>query len=250
MSGHSKWSTIKRKKGAADAKRGKVFTQLIRELTIAARLGGGDVASNPRLRLAISNARTQNMPNQNIERAIKKGTGEIEGEAYDEVRYEGYGPNGVAIMLDTLTDNRNRTVSRIRHAFGKHGGNLGSNGCVSYLFEQKGILQFRLESIDGDALMERAIEADALDVSEDGSTVEVQTRFEDFDSIKRRLAEDGFTPVHSEITMVAQSTVQLRGDGASRMLRLYEILDEHEDVKQVYSNFDISEEEMLRAAQS
>ncbi len=250
MSGHSKWSTIKRKKGVADAKRGKVFTQLIRELTIAARLGGGDVASNPRLRLAISNARTQNMPNQNIERAVKKGTGELEGEAYDEVRYEGYGPNGVAIMLDTLTDNRNRTVSRIRHAFAKHGGNLGSNGCVSYLFEQKGILQFERESIDPEALMEAAIEANALDVSEDGSTVEVQTRFEDFEPVKRTLEEQGFTAAHTEITMIPQTTVELRGDGASRMLRLFEALDEDEDVKQVYSNFDISEAEMLRAADS
>jgi YebC/PmpR family DNA-binding regulatory protein len=249
MSGHSKWSTIKRKKAAADAKRGKVFTQLIRELTISARVGGSDPAANPRLRLAIDNARSQNMPKDNIERAIKKGAGELEGEQYEEVLYEGYGPGGVAVMVDTVTDNRNRTVSEIRHLFTKFGGNLGASGCVSYLFEKKGVLMFESEALDADRLFEVAIDANALDVSEDGNFLEVDTEPEEFEAVKRSLSGAGFDPQSSEVTMVPQTKIQLSGREAQSMLRLFEALDDHDDVRQVYANFDISEEEMVQAAQ-
>jgi YebC/PmpR family DNA-binding regulatory protein len=248
MSGHSKWSSIKRKKGAVDAKRGKVFTQLIRELTIAARTGGGSADANPRLRLAIEKARAQNMPKDNIERAIKKGTGELEGECYEEVRYEGYGPNGVAVIVDTLTDNRNRTVSEIRHLFGKYGGNLGALGCVGYLFDKKGLLIYDAENLDTEKLMEGAIEANALDVNEDGDTVEIQTAPEDFEHMRGTLESQGFVSNSAEITLTPQTTVKLMGKDAQTMLKLFEALDEHEDVRQVYANFDIAEEELVKAA--
>jgi YebC/PmpR family DNA-binding regulatory protein len=250
MSGHSKWSTIKRKKAAADAKRGKVFTQLIRELTISARIGGGDPDANPRLRLAMDNARSQNMPKDNIERAIKKGTGELEGEQYSEVTYEGYGPAGAALMVHSVTDNRNRTVSEIRHLFAKYGGNLGASGCVSYLFEKKGVLQFETQGIDTEALIEAAIEADARDVVEERDSLEVHTEPEDFDAVKSALQAAGFEPQSAEVTMVPQTTVQISGRDTQTMLKLFEALDEHDDVKQVYANFDISEEEMVQVAQT
>lgn len=250
MSGHSKWSTIKRKKAVADAKRGKVFTQLIRELTIAARLGGGDRDANPRLRLAVENARKANMPNDNIDRAIKKGTGELAGESYEEVRYEGYGPSGVAVMIDTLTDNRNRTVGEIRRLFSKNGGNLGASGCVAYLFEQKGILAFDRSEVDSDAVVEAAIEANAQDVMEEDESLEIQTRPEDLGRVRTSLEEVGFSPARADISMIPQSTVALSGFDARRMLQLYESLDEHEDVKQVWANFDISEDEMERLAEA
>jgi YebC/PmpR family DNA-binding regulatory protein len=250
MSGHSKWSTIKRKKAAADAKRGKIFTQLIRELTMAARLGGADPGANPRLRLAIDNARSQNMPRDNIERAIKKGSGDLEGESYEEVVYEGYGPGGVAMMVETVTDNRNRTVSDIRHLFGKYGGNLGATGCVSYLFETKGVLVFDTTDADSVRLMEAAIEANALDVEEDESLVEVQTAPEGFESVKQALRAAGFEPQSAELTRTATSTVRIEGSEAQSMLRLYEELDDLDDVKSVHANFDISEEEMVQMAQA
>jgi YebC/PmpR family DNA-binding regulatory protein len=188
MSGHSKWSTIKRKKAAADAKRGKIFTQLIRELTVAAKEGGGNPDANPRLRLAMEHARAQNMPGTNIDRAIKRGTGGLEGESYAEVRYEGYGPGGVAVMVDVLTDNRNRTVGEIRHLFTKHGGNLGANGCVAYLFDQRGVLVFEVDRVDSDALMEAALEADADDLIEEGGIVEVRTAPERLEEVRRARA--------------------------------------------------------------
>ena len=250
MSGHSKWSSIKRKKAVVDAKRGKIFTQLIRELTMAARQAGGDPQANPRLRLSIDTARAQNMPKDNIERAIKKGTGELEGEQYVEVRYEGYGPGGTAVLVETVTDNKNRTVSEVRRLFSKYGGNLGASGCVAYLFEKKGMLLFDAEAVDGDRLMETAIEANAFDVVDEGSTIEVQTTPETFDEVRSGLAEAGFEPLSSEVTMVPQTTVRLAGGDASSMLRLLEGLDEHDDVKHVYANFDISEEEMVQAAQA
>jgi YebC/PmpR family DNA-binding regulatory protein len=250
MSGHSKWSTIKRKKAVVDAKRGKIFTQLIRELTMAAKQAGGDADANPRLRLAIENARAQNMPKDNIERAIKKGTGELEGEQYVEIRYEGYGPGGTAVLVETVTDNKNRTVSEIRHLFAKYGGNLGANGCVAYLFDQKGTLLFDAAACDVESLMEAAIEANALDVLDDGTTVEVQTTPETFDEVKGILTAAGFQPTGGEVTRVPQTTVTLRGGEASSMLKLFEGLDEHDDVKHVYANFDISEEEMVQAAQA
>ncbi len=250
MSGHSKWSTIKRKKAVADAKRGKIFTQLIRELTMAARQGGGDPVANPRLRLAIDTARTQNMPKDNIERAIKKGTGELGGQEYIEVRYEGYGPGGTAVLVETVTDNKNRTVSDVRRLFSKFGGNLGASGCVAYLFEKRGRLLFDAAAVDGDRLMEAAIEANALDVADEGATIEVQTTAETFHDVKAGLAEAGFASTSSEVTVVPQTTVSLAGSDASSMLRLFEALDENDDVKHVYANFDISEEEMVQAAQA
>ncbi len=219
-------------------------------ITVAAKLGGGDPDANPRLRLAIDKARIVNMPKDNIERAIKKGTGELEGEQYVEVRYEGYGPGGTAVLVETVTDNKNRTVSEVRHLFSKYGGNLGASGCVAYLFEKKGMLLFDAEAVDGDRLMETAIEANAFDVVDEGSTIEVQTTPETFDEVKSGLAEAGFEPLSSEVTMVPQTTVRLVGGDASSMLRLLEGLDEHDDVKHVYANFDISEEEMVQAAQA
>ncbi len=250
MSGHSKWSTIKRKKAANDAKRGKVFTQLIREISIAAKLGGGDLDSNPRLRLAADKARGLNMPKDNIERAIKKGTGELEGEQLEEIRYEGYGPGGVAVLVDTLTDNRNRTVSEIRHAFSKHGGNLGSSGCVAYLFDTLGVLEFGREGADAEALIEAAIEADAQDVVEDDETISIQTPPDGFHAVKQALEASGFSPASADIQMLPQTTVSIAGKDAESMLKLYEFLDDHEDVKQVYANFDIPEEELLEAVKA
>jgi YebC/PmpR family DNA-binding regulatory protein len=247
MSGHSKWSTIKRKKGANDAKRSKIFTQLIRELVIAAK-GGGDPASNPRLRLAVEKARGQNMPKANIDKAIKRGTGELEGVNYDEIRYEGYGPGGTAVIVDTLTDNRNRTVGEVRHLFAKCGGNLGENGCVSYLFEKTGLLLFDPDTVDRDAVMEAAIEADASDVIDDVDLLEVQTSPADFERVRDLLEGRGFAPTSAEVTMRPSTTVELEGKAAQSMLRLMEALDEHDDVKEVYANFDISDEEMSRAS--
>ena len=248
MSGHSKWSTIKRKKGVNDAKRGKIFTQLIREITIASKGGGGDADANPRLRLAVEKARGQNMPKENIERAIRRGTGELEGESYDEIRYEGYGPAGVAVIVDTLTDNRNRTVSEVRHLFGKYGGNLGANGCVAYLFDKRGMLVFDRDSVDADALIEAAIEADADDVVDDDDAIEVRTSPEAFERVRDALRESGFETASSEIAMHPQTSVVLTGREAESMLKLLEALDGHDDVRQVYANFDISDEEMSRVA--
>jgi YebC/PmpR family DNA-binding regulatory protein len=248
MSGHSKWSTIKRKKGVADAKRGKIFTQLIREIVMGARIGGGDPDANPRLRMAIEKARGQNMPKENIERAIKRGSGELEGESYDEIRYEGYGPGGVAIIVETLTDNRNRTVGDVRHLLTKYGGNLGSSGCVAYLFDKKGLLVFDSEGVDHDALMEAAIEADALDVVEEADSVEVQTTPETFEAVKEALETQSFVAASAEVAMVPQAMVKLDGREAQSMLKLMEALDDHDDVRQVFANFDISEESMLEAA--
>ena len=250
MSGHSKWSTIRRKKGAKDAKRGKAFTQLIREISIAARLDGGDADANPRLRLAMAKARAVNMPKGNIERAIKKGTGELEGESYEEIRYEGYGPGGVALIVDAVTDNRNRTVGEVRHIFGKHAGNLGASGCVAYLFDRAGVLEFDRDRLDADALIEAAIEANAQDVSEDDDAVRVQTTPEDFAAIKEALESTGFTPASAEIQMLPQTTVEVSGRDAQTVLKLFEALDDHEDVRGVYANFDISEEELQKAAEA
>jgi len=248
MSGHSKWSTIKRKKGAADAKRGKIFTKLIREIATAARIGGGDADANPRLRLSIDKARSANMPKDNIERAIKKGLGATEGESYEEMVYEGYGPGGTAIYVETLTDNKNRTVGDLRHVLTKHGGNLGSSGCVAYLFEKRGIVSFDREGADLDALLEVALEIGAEDVEESGDTVDVVTTPAIFESVKAALVERGFSPVHAEISMEPSSTVMLQGKEAETMLRIADALDDMDDVQNVYANFDISEEEMARIA--
>jgi YebC/PmpR family DNA-binding regulatory protein len=248
MSGHSKWSTIKRKKGAADAKRGKIFTKLIREIATAARIGGGDVDSNPRLRLSVEKARSANMPKDNIERAIAKGTGAGEGEAYEEVVYEGYGPGGVAVYVETLTDNKNRTVGDVRHVLTKNGGNLGASGCVGYLFEKRGVLGFAAAGVDADALMEAALEAGADDVVESEETLLVVVAPSGFEALKAALEQAGFAAEHAEITMEASSTVAIAGDQAESMLRLHDALEELDDVQNVFANFDISDEELARLA--
>jgi YebC/PmpR family DNA-binding regulatory protein len=248
MSGHSKWSTIKRKKGAADAKRGKIFTKLIREIATAARMGGGDADANPRLRLAIDKARTANMPKDNIERAIKKGTGASDGDAYEEAVYEGYGPGGTAIYVEVLTDNKNRTVGEVRHVLTKHGGNLGSSGCVAYLFDKKGVIVLEKAGLDLDAVLEVALEAGAEDVIEGEQSVDVETTPQAFEEVRQALEERGFSPVSAEIEMKPSTLVELEGAEAETMLRVADALEDLDDVQNVYANFDISEEEMARIA--
>lgn len=250
MSGHSKWATIKRKKGAADAKRGKIFTQLIREISIAAGIAGGDPNANPRLRLAIQKARAVNMPKDNIERAIKKGTGELGGDAFEEIRYEGYGPGGVAVIVEATTDNRNRTGGEVRHIFSRFNGNLGATGCVAFMFERMGVLEFDRAAVDADALMEAAIDANARDVVEDPDTITVQTSPDAFNAVKEALEAKSFSASSAKLAMVPSSTVKLAGPNAQQMLKLYEALDEHEDVAEVFANFEISEEDMTAASES
>ena len=250
MSGHSKWATIKRKKGAADAKRGKIFTQVIREISIAAGIGGGDPNSNPRLRLAMLKARSVNMPRDNVERAIKKGTGELGGENWEEVRYEGYGPGGAAVIVDATSDNRHRTGAEVRNIFSRFGGNMGATGCVAFMFERLGVLEFDRAGVDGDKLMEAAIEANAKDIVEDTETLTVQTAPEDFTAVKEALEAKSFGAASAKLAMVPSSTVKLSGKNAEQMLKLYEALDDLEDVSEVFSNFEMSDEDMLAASQS
>jgi YebC/PmpR family DNA-binding regulatory protein len=246
MSGHTKWSTNKRKKGAADAKRGKVFTKIIKEIMVAARFGGGDINSNPRLRTAVLAAKAENMPKDNIDRAIKKGTGELEGVNYEELIYEGYGPGGVAMMLEVVTDNKNRTVADVRHIFLKHNGNLGENGCVSWMFEKKGLITIEKSGVDEDRLIEVALDAGALDVKDSGKEFEVTTDQTSFEEVKKALEEAGFKYNYAEVTMVPQSTIRLSGKEAEQMLKLMEGLEDSDDVQKVYGNFDIADEEMER----
>ena len=248
MSGHSKWATIKRKKGAADAKRGKIFTKLIKEIATAARIGGGHPSGNPRLRLVMDKARAANMPKDNIERAIKKGTGEGAADQYEEVIYEAYGPGGTAILIEVLTDNRNRAVGEIRHALAKHGGNLGSTGCVAFLFEKKGSLVFERAGIDADALLEAALEAGADDVVDAAESVEVVSAPAGFEAVRDALAAKGFTAASLGIEMRPSTTVKLEAKDAEAMLRLSDALEDLDDVQNVYANFDISDEEMARLA--
>ncbi|MBW2245778.1 MAG: YebC/PmpR family DNA-binding transcriptional regulator [Deltaproteobacteria bacterium] len=242
MSGHSKWSSIKHKKGATDAKRGKIFTKLIKEITVAARFGGGDPAANPRLRTAIQAAKSENMPKDNIERAIKKGTGELEGVNYEESIYEGYGPGGAAIFIESLTDNKNRAVADIRHILNKAGGNLGSNGCVAWIFEKKGYIVVENDAVDEDTLMEVAIDAGAEDVIEDDSNYEIITEPKDFEAVKAAIEEQSLPYIAAEITMLPQSTVNLQGNEAEQMVKLMETLEDCDDVQKVYTNADIPEE--------
>ncbi len=248
MSGHSKWSTIKRKKGAADAKRGKIFSKLIREIATAARMGGGEPDANPRLRLAMDKARTANMPKDNIERAIQKGTGGGDGANFEEVSYEGYGPGGVAILLETLTDNRNRTVGEVRHVFSKYGGNLGASGCVSYLFPSVGLIQFDREGPESDTLLEAALEAGAEDVVEQGENVDVLTRPADLAQVREALEESGFKPASVNTARQPAALVTLTGREAEATLRLLDALEDLDDVQNVYANFDITDEEMAKFA--
>jgi len=244
MSGHSKWSTIKHKKGAKDAKRGKIFTKLIKEITVAARLGGGDIKFNPRLRTAVLTARQNSMPADNIERAIKKGTGDLEGVAYEEVTYEGYGPGGVAILVQTLTDNRVRTVAEIRSALTKHGGNMGAAGSVAYIFTKRGLIAIERKDIDEDQVMETALEAGAEDVREAGDLLEVLTAPETFDDVREALAKVNIATASAEITMIPSSTVNVSGHSAQTLLKLLELLEDHDDVQSVSSNMDIAAEEL------
>ena len=246
MSGHSKWSTIKRKKGAADAKRGKIFTKIIKEIIIAARSGGGDINSNPRLRTAVLAAKAENMPRDNIDRAIKKGTGELEGVNYEEFTYEGYGPGGVAMLLEVLTDNKNRTVAEVRHIFSKQNGNLGEAGCVSWMFEKKGLISVDKTGADEDRLIEVALDAGALDVKDTGKEFDVTTPPDTFEVVKKKLETTGFKSTYGEVTMVPQTTVRLSGKEAEQMLKLMEGLEDSDDVQKVYANFDIADEEMER----
>ena len=242
MSGHNKWSSIKHKKGAEDAKRGKIFTKLIKEITVAARMGGGDAAANPRLRSAIQTAKTENMPKNNIERAIKKGTGELEGVIYEEVTYEGYGPGGAAVIVEVLTDNKNRTVADVRHIFSKAGGNLGSNGCVAYMFDKKGYLSVSKEASDEDHLMETALEAGADDIREEGNVWEVITAPEDFETVRVALEGAAIAFEDAEVTLLPQTTTNLQGKEAEQMIRLMDNLDDCDDVQKVYTNADIPAE--------
>jgi len=244
MSGHNKWSTIKHKKGAADAKRGKVFTKIIKEITVAAKLGGGDPDGNPRLRTAIDKAKAENMPKDNVERAIKKGAGGLEGTTYEETTYEGYGPGGTAVLVEVMTDNRNRTVSDVRSIFTKCNGNMGESGCVSWLFDKKGLLVFPQKTTDFDKLFEAAIEAGADDVTDEGDVFEVLTDPTAFHEVKTSLEKAGFKAESGEVTMIPQTMVKLEGKNAENMLKLMDRMEDNDDVQNVYANFDISEEEM------
>jgi len=250
MSGHSKWSTIKRKKGAADARRGAVFTKIIREITVAARAGGDDVNANPRLRTAVAKAKANNMPNDNIDRAIKKGTGNLDGVTYEEVRYEGYGPGGVAIMVDCLTDNRNRTTPEVRSTFNKHGGNLGETGCVGYLFDRKGMIILEAEQTTEDEILELLMDYDVDDIkTDDDGAIEIITAPDAFNEINDVIADKGYIVSMSEISMIPQTTTELDEKKGSQCLRLLELLEDLDDVQSVYSNYDISDEVMLKISE-
>jgi YebC/PmpR family DNA-binding regulatory protein len=248
MSGHSKWHTIKHKKGALDAKRGKVFTKLIREMTIAARIGGGDPNSNPRLRTAVDKAKAANMPADNITRAIKKGTGELEGTSYEDLLLEGFGPGGVAIMVEGSTDNRNRTVSEIRHVFTKNGGNLGTAGSVAYMFKPRGVISIAAEKTTEEKLMEIALEAGADDIATEAQGFTVYASPHDFEAVREAIKRAGIEPDEAEIKKLADTSVSLEGAKAQQLLKLIEALDDHDDVQSVWDNSDISEKEMEAAA--
>jgi YebC/PmpR family DNA-binding regulatory protein len=250
MSGHSKWSTIKRKKGAIDSKRGKIFTKLIKEITLAARLGGGDIEGNSRLRQAVMAAKEENMPKDNIDRAVKKGTGDLAGAAaYEEVTYEGYGPAGVAVIVDVMTDNKNRTVAEIRHSFSKHGGNLGENGCVAWMFDKKGSIVFDKKAVGEDALMEVALEAGAEDVRDQESEWEVITDPMTFEAVKKAIDQKGWKYLEARVGKIPQNTIQLEAGKAEQMLKLMEKLEDNDDVQNVYANFDISDDVMEKLSQ-
>ncbi|WP_299010341.1 YebC/PmpR family DNA-binding transcriptional regulator [uncultured Shewanella sp.] len=244
MAGHSKWANIKHRKAAQDAKRGKLFTKFIRELTVSAREGGSDPDANPRLRAAIDKALSNNMTRDTVERAVKRGAGELDGQVLETIMYEGYGPGGTAVMVETMTDNRNRTVSGVRNAFSKSGGNLGTDGSVSYLFDKKGIISYG-EGVDEDALMDAALEAGAEDVvTHEDSSIDVFTTPEDFGSVKDGLDAAGFEALNAEVTMIPSTKAELDADTAAKFMRLIDNLEDHDDVQEVYHNADISDEIM------
>lgn len=242
MAGHSKWANIKHRKGAADARRGKVFTKLNKEITVAARMGGGDPNTNPRLRKAVAAAKAENMPKDNIDRAIKKGTGELEGVNYEEVNYEGYGPGGAAVLVESLTDNRNRAVAEIRHCFTKCGGSLGGTGSVAWMFDMKGYFVVEQSAVEEDQLMETALEAGAEDVREDGANFEVITAPEDFEAVNEAIQAAGVPCIAAEVTMLPQNTTSIAGKEAEQMIRLMDMLDNCDDVQKVHTNADIPDE--------
>jgi YebC/PmpR family DNA-binding regulatory protein len=248
MSGHSKWHSIKHKKAAADSKRGRIFTRLIREMTAAARMGGGDPDANPRLRLAIATAKAANMPAENIKRAVMRGTGELPGVSYEDVNYEGYGPGGVAIYIHVLTDNKNRSVAELRHILSKNGGNLGESGCVSWMFDRKGYFVVEKSSVDEDKLLEIALGSGADDMRDDGSNFEILTAPENFDAVRSALESENVPTEAAEISMMPQNYVKLEGKHAHTMIKLMEALEEHEDVQNVWANFDIDDAEFEEAS--
>jgi len=248
MSGHSKWSTIKHKKAAKDAKKGKLFTKFIKEITVAARMGGGDINSNPRLRTAVTAARANSMPSDNIDRAIKKGTGELEGVTYEEIQYEGYGPGGAAILAQVVTDNKNRTVSDIRRLFAKHGGNLGETGCVSWMFDKKGLITVEKSQIDEERLMGIVLDAGAEDVKDEDELFEVVTQPEDFEKVKERLDREKVAVASAQVTMVPKNSVNVDAKHVEQILKLTEELEDHDDVQNVSANFNIPTELMEKAS--
>ena len=241
MSGHSKWSTIKRKKEQKDAAKGKIFTRIIKEITIAARQGGGSVNSNPRLRTAILAAKSENVPQANIDRAFARGTGELDGVHFEELIYDGYGPAGVAMLVEVVTDNKNRTTSEIRHAFTKNNGNMGETGCVSWMFDQKGIIVVEKKGINEEEVMMVALEAGAEDILDEGETLDVLTSITDFESVRNELEKNGVTSVRAEIDRLPQTTVAVSGKDVEQLLRLMEILEDLDDVQHVYANFDVDD---------
>ncbi|RPJ75081.1 MAG: YebC/PmpR family DNA-binding transcriptional regulator [Desulfobacteraceae bacterium] len=247
MSGHNKWASIKHKKGAADARRGKIFTKLIKEITVAARMGGGDAIGNPRLRAAILAAKAENMPKDNIERGIKKGTGELEGVSYEESIYEGYGPGGAAVLVESLSDNKNRSVAEIRHIFTKNGGNLGANGCVAWMFKKKGYLSIDRAAVDEEKLMEKALDAGAEDVRDEDGSWEVITAPEDYEAVKAAIDQLGVPYISTEVTMLPGTTTALVGKEAEQMMRLMEMLEDCDDVQKVYTNADIPDDLVAKA---
>ena len=248
MSGHSKWSTIKHKKAAKDAKRGKLFTKLIKEITVAARMGGGDINANPRLRTAVMTARTQSMPGDNIDRAIKKGTGELEGVTYEEIQYEGYGPGGAAIIAQVLTDNKNRTVSEIRRLFTKHGGNLGETGCVGWMFDKKGLITVEKSQADEERLLGIVLDAGAEDVRDEDEFFEVVTQPEDFHAVKDRLDHEKIAVASAQVTLTPKNTVDVDAKNVEQILKLTEELEDHDDVQNVSANFNIPAELMEKVS--
>jgi len=248
MSGHSKWSSIKHKKAVTDARRGKLFSKLVKEITVAAKEGGGDVDGNPRLRQAIAVAKAANMPGDNIDKAVKKGTGELPGVTYEQSTYEGYGPGGVAIMIDVLTDNRNRTVAEVRHIMDKKGGRLGEAGCVAWMFTRRGLISVSHESIDEDTLLEKALECGAEDIVAESDNYEVYTEPQELMAVRDRLEEEGVEITSAELTMQPKSTVKLEGKDAERTLSLMDALEDHDDVQSVYANFDIEDQVLAQFA--
>jgi len=249
MSGHSKWATIKHKKGVADARRGKLFTKLIKEIAVAARIGGGDPDSNARLRTAVNDAKAENMPAENIKRAIQRGTGELPGVQYEEIVYEGYGPSGVALILEVATDNRNRTLAEIRHILSKHGGNLGETGCVTWIFNKRGYIVVEKSKASEDKLLELVTEAGADDMKDDGENWEIFSPMESFQQVVDALNAAGIAPDVAELSMVPQTQVKLSGKPADQVLRLMDALDDHDDVQHVYANFDIEDSELQSLAE-